>query len=924
LFSRSLLFSLIALLAMLASCTRSGGDSASNGGASATSLAASTKVPATKGSTPAAAVIDFLGASENCSFGHRGVLIDLGDATTRSRMSGAKLAAPDLDTREHEGASWVGVRTRSLELSFVSTAELKSEAGVVVEMRARGGAAKSASVYLNGKPIGSVSFTKGETTIVSTRAPGVVPRGTNELLLRFGGTGGGGSGGGGGGGRSHSNVSSDQLVEIDWIRVGANDGDMPYSAPTRGDAITTVAIGAGAGPNTSKRAVSLRAPGFARCSAFIPNGSMLEGFVGVTGGEQGLGSAKPEADAEVRVLVDRSEPRVIGTFHLGGGDSTPGWRPISLPLGDIGTIAGIELVAKNSSKGARVAFAEARVVPATNLAAQQNDDGAGGPKADSPLKARGVILVVMGSMSRRLLALHGGTIQMPELSSLASGGGIIFDAHRATSSWASGALGSMLTGVSPRQHGASDGDAALASSVVTIAEAARQAGVVTAMFTANPSTTAPYGFSRGWETFVARLPGDAAAAVAAAAPASTSGSTTANANALDAGASAAKANANAPAANAAAAAAAAAADPSANAATLIFEDAGRWLDAHKEDRFFLVVHARGGHPPWDVTSEELKELPPANYQGSLEPKHAGEALAKAKKAGNGRLFADPDRERAFALHGKALAAHDAALGALVARMKTNGRSNDTVWIVTGDIGVDAAAHVPFLEEESLEEGALSVPLVLHAPTKGPRERVPTATSGMDVAPTILEAFGLPPPPHLRGESLWSIAASHQKKAGGGAGAAGTERPLIAATTTRFSARWGAFAVVGAKEREVKVCNLSLDPDCVSDVRPSHPLAAEVLHSLAWNELVGRGRAVSAPPPKSSHGSSSSSSSSSSSDDNTSGSAGSGAKHTDDRPTGGGTSSSESASGSGSSGSGSGSTRAVADGPTSAALRIWGR
>jgi arylsulfatase A-like enzyme len=310
--------------------------------------------------------------------------------------------------------------------------------------------------------------------------------------------------------------------------------------------------------------------------------------------------------------------------------------------------------------------------------------------------------------------------------------------------------------------------------VFTVAEGAREAGVVTAMLTANPSTTAPFGFARGWETFVAHVPGEDVPA------------------------------------------------------TTVFEDAGRWLDAHKNDRFFVVIHARGGHPPWDVTSEELKELPPTGYAGSLEPKHAGEALAKARKAAGARVFTDPDRERAFALHEKALVAHDTALGALVARVRTMGRDKDTVWIVTSDIGIDAAAHVPFLEEESLEEGALAVPLIMRAPGKGPRERVTTATSVIDVSRTILEALGLPPPPHLRGESLWKVAADKKAKA---------ERPLIAATTTRFSARWGTFAVVGAREREVKVCNLSLDPDCVSDVRPSHALAAEALHALAWTELV---------------------------------------------------------------------------------------
>ena len=45
-------------------------------------------------------------------------------------------------------------------------------------------------------------------------------------------------------------------------------------------------------------------------------------------------------------------------------------------------------------------------------------------------------------------------------------------------------------------------------------------------------------------------------------------------------------------------------------------------------------------------------------------------------------------------------------------VRTIGRDKDTAWIVTGDVGVDAAAHVPFLEDDSLDEGALAVPLVV--------------------------------------------------------------------------------------------------------------------------------------------------------------------------------------------------------------------
>ena len=770
-------FVLVAFM-LLSACSRGDKSAPTSASPSATTAALTSQAPREN------AVIDFLaplaaplGGTDHCVFGHGGYLLDLGDPSMRSHIAGTHLAIPDVDIREHEGASWVNVRARTLEMSFVADAE--TEPGIILTARVRGGAARSAAVYLNGKPIGQLVFTKGETTVLNAHAPTAsILKGTNDLMLRFNGG---------------AKASKDMLAEIDWIRVGPNDGDTSgYAAPTHTDVVTTVTIGA-----APKRAASLRAPGFARCTAFVPSGSMLEGYVGASGGE---------AEAEVRVLVDRAEPRVVGTFHLGGPGDPPGWRPIALPLGDINTLAAVELVAKTSSKGTRVAFAEARVVSPAEPARTATLAPVGG--------ARGVVLVVLGSMSRRLIALHGGNIAMPELLSLATGGSI-FDAHRATSSFASGAMGSMLTGLSPRAHGAADGDAALSASVFTIAEAARQAGIVTAMFTANPTTTAPFGFARGWETFGPRLPAEDAPA------------------------------------------------------TAVFDDVGPWLDAHKDERFFLVIHARGGHPPWDVSSDELKELPPAGYNGALEPKHAGEALAKARKTGMGRSFADPDRERAFALHGRALVAHDVALGALVAHLKTLGRDKDTAWIVTGDIGIDAAAHVPFLEEESLEENALAVPLILRG-VDGVhlKEHVSSATSSVDIAPTILEALGLPPPA-LEGQSLWSLAEGRKSA---------TERPLIAETTTRFSARWGAFAVLGAKDREVKVCNLSLDPDCATDVRASHALAAEALHELAWSELV-----VKAPP----------------------------------KPPAPVTARPEAPAA-------DASSRVVADGPTSAALKVWGR
>ncbi len=723
------------------SCSR-GSDGPTPASSATVSLAASGAPASDRGpAKTSATVLDFVSGFDGCTLAHRGVLLDLGDATMHARMSASKLQAPDVEVREHEGASWASLHERSLELSFVSEADSKPESGVIVEARVRGGAAKSLSVYLDGKAIGTLPLVKAEANVVSVHAAsGSIARGSNELLVRVVGG---------------AKATRDNLAEIDWIRVGVPDGDAPYAAPTRADALTTVTIG-----GVARRGVSLRAPGSVRCGGFVPNGAVLEGSIGVSGGE---------ADAEVRVLVDRAEPRIVGSFHL-GGEGAPPWQPISLPLGDVGTLAAVELVAKNSTKGARVVFAEPRVIAAH--AAET---------VEAP-KARGVIMVVMGSVSPKSLSPYGGTTATTELAQLATSG-TVFEAHRASTSFASGALASMLTGLPPRVHGVSEPEAMLGATGVTIAEAARQAGVVTAMFTANPTTSSPYGFARGWETFAARSPAEDAPA------------------------------------------------------TAVFDDVEHWLDGHKDDRFLVVVHARGGHPPWDVVSGDEKELAPAGYTGSLDAKHAGEMLAKVRRSTASKLFTDADRERAFALHAKAVLAHDAALGKLVAHVRSIGRDADTTWIVTGDVGIDTAAHAPFLEEDALDENALAVPLVVRAPGTPVRARVSSPTSSVDLARTVLEALALTPPPQLRGESLWTIAQR---------GTQGPERPRMATTTTRFSVRWSGFVLSGTKDRETKLCNLSLEADCVSDVRATHPLAAEMLHALAFDELGHAPPAPSAP------------------------------------------------------------------------------
>jgi arylsulfatase A-like enzyme len=699
-------------------------------------------------------VLDMITGLDGCALGHRGVLVDFGDPSTQVRLRPSSLPSEDLasdevprhggdlgEVVEYGGATWLRTHSRTLIASFYWPADASEspDDNAYVEGRVRGVSARAVAVTIDSKPVGKWTLTKGETTVVIARAttPLTLAPGGHELSLQFVG----GSRGG------------DALAEIDWAHVGTGDPAPTYAAPTRADVLVDSTVG-----GKSFRALSLRAPAFVRCSGFIPADATVEASLATAGGG--------DAEVEARLLRDRRPPVVLGTARISGGEG--GWAHWSVPITGIdrdGTLASIELVARHGGPYTRALFGMPRVV-ASRIA----------PRPGPP-QVRSVLLVILGSTSERSLAPWGGSHPVDALSRWASSA-TLFTHNRASSSLPHAVVASMLTGLSPHALGMDDANARLPQGPTTLAEACRQAGLATAMFTANPMTGPAFGFDRGWSSLVMRDP-------------------------LDEG-----------------------------VATRVFDDAIAWMDAHQKDRYLAVVHARGGHPPWDATPDELRSMPPAGYFGILEPHRAAEALAKAhKRPGH---FKEEDRVRAWALYDRAIDTHDEALGRLLASIRAAGREDDTAVIVTGDVAAYESPPVPFVDVERLDEPLLATPLAVRWPHADALSglRVEAATSPEDIAPTILAALRLAPPPTFQGTDLARIARGNVVPA---------ERPMAATVAGRFAVRWGPFVLVGLRDREMRMCDLSLDPTCVADVRATSPLGLELLHRWANKTLTLPGR-----------------------------------------------------------------------------------
>src|SRR6185369_18025856 len=104
-----------------------------------------------------------------------------------------------------------------------------------------------------------------------------------------------------------------------------------------------------------------------------------------------------------------------------------------------------------------------------------------------------------------------------------------------------------------------------------------------------------------------------------------------------------------------------------------------------------------------------------------------------------------------ALHDAALTKQDAALAKLIASLKAKGAWNDTLLIVTSDVGLGAGPEIPFDPAAPLTEDRLLLPLLVRFPgdALGGKE-VTLPTSAVDVSATILKALGLEPAEDLRG------------------------------------------------------------------------------------------------------------------------------------------------------------------------------
>lgn len=250
-----------------------------------------------------------------------------------------------------------------------------------------------------------------------------------------------------------------------------------------------------------------------------------------------------------------------------------------------------------------------------------------------------------------------------------------------------------------------------------------------------------------------------------------------------------------------------------------------WIDGLARGRaFFLFLHSYEVHSPY-TPDPELRALF-GRTETRLADAVSGEDLERFR---NGEWALEPgDLRHVIACYDAEIRSADRAFGRLIDGLKERELLDSTVVVLTSDHGEEFGEHgVVGWHSHTLFDELLRVPLLVRPPGGHPwGERVRHQVGGIDLAPTILDAAGIEPPPIFEGRSVLGLT---------GEGAPIPERPVLSARDLsergmerqphRISLRGGGWKWIAQKRfirrrwvESGRLFDLPRDPGETRDVR----------------------------------------------------------------------------------------------------------
>ncbi|MCU0286812.1 MAG: sulfatase-like hydrolase/transferase [Acidobacteria bacterium] len=151
----------------------------------------------------------------------------------------------------------------------------------------------------------------------------------------------------------------------------------------------------------------------------------------------------------------------------------------------------------------------------------------------------------------------------------------------------------------------------------------------------------------------------------------------------------------------------------------ILGNAREWLTENKHKKFFTWIHLYDPHTPYDPPSPFKEKYAGRPYRGEVE-------------------YLDYE------------------LGLFFDWLKKEDIYDNTLIIMMADHGESLGEHDEDTHGFFIYEPTVRIPLIIRAPFSFPRHKIKAVTESIDVAPTILEALGIPIPAAYQGQSLLNL------------------------------------------------------------------------------------------------------------------------------------------------------------------------
>lgn len=264
----------------------------------------------------------------------------------------------------------------------------------------------------------------------------------------------------------------------------------------------------------------------------------------------------------------------------------------------------------------------------------------------------------------------------------------------------------------------------------------------------------------------------------------------------------------------------------------------RWIAGALEDRpdrpIFAFLHTYQVHSPY---------APPARYRErfGVAPDAPGAASGfLLRHAGSADSLDHATLRAISALYDAEIRYTDDTLAAFFERLEALGFLRRALVVVTADHGEEMGEHGGLLHRDLLYDELLRVPLIVAGEGVEPgRDR--SLAGSVDVAPTVLEWAGVPPPRTLEGIPLPL----------GGRAPSGRRAIVAQYGNARYAVRTRSWKLIdnrGGGTDRFELYDLNADPGERHDVAGIHPEIAERLRAELSAWLQERGTPVPAGPP----------------------------------------------------------------------------